>query len=251
MIKKPVADGASGLHYSGQTYMNNVQMMTQSICPAGTIGYTDPTFSLRFTNGVAPSQPLPIDKNTNRISASAIQNYVDNTLVPSGKVPEVKGTIDEQIQADKSFYASVKSEYCFYEMRYIAALTQFITEVSATNATATSGQAPLTTTINLNITLNTLLEIMNYVGNKRARAVNDRNKDIFVANVKINKRLEELNAQQAFLNSSNVRAKTQTEMMRYSKEKNNAMNIQIMFFVALNVVALGTVFIVYKNVKTA
>jgi hypothetical protein len=36
-------------------------------------------------------------------------------------------------------------------------------------------------------------------------------------------------------------------MMRYSAEKNRSMNIQIMFFVALNVVALGTVLTVYKN----
>jgi hypothetical protein len=251
MTKTPIVDGASGLHYSGQTYMNNVQLITQSICPDAAISYTDPNFSAQYPNGVSPSQPLPIDPTTNRISSSAIHDYVEGTLIPGGKVPDQMATIDAQIQADRSFYASVKSEYCFYETRYIAALTQFIKEVSSTNATATSGQAALTTTINLNVTLNTLLEIMNYVGNKRARAVNDRNNDIFIANQKINKRLGELTAQQAFLNSSNVRLKTQSEMMRYSKEKNNAMNIQIMFFVALNVVALGTVFIVYKNVKSA
>jgi len=248
-VKTPIMDGTSGLHYSGKVYTNNVQMMTQNICPAGTVSYTDPTFTARFPNGVTPTQPLAIDPTTKRITASAIQNYVDNTLTPAGKVPEVKATIDEQIMADRTFYASVKSEYCFYEMRYIGALTQFITEVSALNATASSGQAPLTATINLNVTLNTLLEIMNYVGNKRARAVNDRNNDIFKANEKINARLSELAGQQAFLQSSDVRIKTQSEMMRYSKEKNNAMNIQIMFFVALNVVALGTVFVVYKNVK--
>ena len=249
MTKTPIADGASGLHYSGQVYMNNVQMMTQEICSGGPVSYTDPNFSTQFPNGVTPSQSLPIDPTTNRITASAIHDYVENILIPGGKVPDQMATIDAQIQADRTFYASVKTEYCYYEARYIGALTQFITEVSSTQATATSGQAALATTIKLNVTLNTLLEIMNYVGNKRARAVNDRNNVIFVANQKVNKRLGELNAQQSFLQSSDVRLKTQSEMMRYSKEKNNAMNIQIMFFVALNVVALGTVFVVYKNVK--
>ena len=36
--------------------------------------------------------------------------------------------------------------------------------------------------------------------------------------------------------------------MRYSAEKSRAMNIQIVFFVALNVVALGTIITVYKTV---
>jgi hypothetical protein len=40
-------------------------------------------------------------------------------------------------------------------------------------------------------------------------------------------------------------------MMRFSGEKNRAMNIQIMFFVALNVVAIGTVMSVYGSMKPA
>jgi hypothetical protein len=54
-----------------------------------------------------------------------------------------------------------------------------------------------------------------------------------------------------FLTTGDVKFKTYEEMMRYSKEKNQAMSIQIMFFVALNVVALGTVISVYTGTKTA
>jgi hypothetical protein len=36
-------------------------------------------------------------------------------------------------------------------------------------------------------------------------------------------------------------------MMRFSAEKNRAMTIQILFFVGLNVVALGTVLTVYRG----
>ncbi len=248
-MKTPILDGASGLHYSGQTYMNNVQMMTNNICSGQTISYSDPAFSTPYANGVAPSgNQLPIDKNTKRVAASALEGYV-NTLIQQNVIPDQMPTIDSQIAADTAFYTNLQSEYCYYETRYLAALTQFITEVSNTNATATSGQAALNKTIQLNQTLNTLLEIMNYIGNKRARAVNDRNNLINVANEKINTRLADLRSQQTYLQSSDVRIKTQTEMMRFSKEKNNAMNIQIMFFVALNVVALGTVFVVYKNVR--
>jgi len=248
MNKTPVLDGVSGLRYSGQTYMNNVPTMSTSIC-SNTITYTDPTFKTPFPLGVAPMpNNLTVDQTTNRISTAAIQGYVQQ-LQTSGKIPREVGTITEQIAADKLFYANVQTEYCYYEARYIAALSQFITEVSNSNATPNSGQAALNDTIAFNKTLNTLLEIINYVGNDRAQKVNNRNSEINSANQKINNRLAELHAQQEFLNSSDVRLQTQSEMMRYSKEKNSAMNIQIMFFVALNVVALGTVFMVYKNVR--
>jgi len=248
MNKTPVLDGVSGLHYSGQTYMNNVPTMSASICST-TITYTDPKLRTPFPLGVAPMpNNLSIDPTTNRISTAAIQGYVQQ-LQESGRVPREVGTITEQIAADKLFYANVQTEYCYYEARYIASLAQFITEVSNNNATPTSGQAALNDTIAFNKALNTLLEIINYVGNDRAQKVNNRNSEINSANQKINDRLAELQAQQAFLNSSDVRLQTQSEMMRYSKEKNSAMNIQIMFFVALNVVALGTVFMVYKNVR--
>jgi hypothetical protein len=105
--------------------------------------------------------------------------------------------------------------------------------------------------VNLNIRLNTLLEILNYVSNLRASAVNSRAPQITEANTKLKEAIKKLQEQKTLLESSDVRIRTQEEMMRYSSEKSRAMNIQIMFFVGLNVVALGTIITVYKTMKGA
>jgi len=187
---------------------------------------------------------LPIDDSTKRISQSALHGYVDN-LVSSGKIPGQQPDFDKQMVADAAFYAAVKSEYCFYESRYVAALTQFMNLVADPRGADSS--AALTATVSLNKRLNSLLEIMNYVGNDRAQKVNARSPTINAANDALQQKIGILKEQQDFLNSSDVRIRTQEEMMRYSAEKSRAMNIQIMFFVALNVVALGTILTVYKG----
>lgn len=243
MQKNPIQDGTSGLHYSGQIYMNQVARITAPICTGSSVSYTQ--VDEVFPNGVSTTA-LSIDPTTKRISNSALQGYVDG-LKASGKIPGPNLDINRQIAVDKAFYAAVQAEYCHYEKRYLAALTQFITVISS--STGGNGQDALNKTIALNKRLNSLIEIIGYVGNDRARQVNNRNDSINRANQDINSKLSKLKAQQDFLQSSNVRLRTQEEMMRYSKEKNSAMNIQIMFFVALNVVALGTVFMVYKNVR--
>lgn len=246
-IKDGIQDGASGLHYSGKTYLNQVQQMTGPMCTSTSATYAQ--VNEVFPNGVASnSNSLVIDPVTQRISSAAVLAHVQQ-LKTSNVIPGQVGDLTEQIRRDQLFYAALMNEYCFYEARYKAALTTFISEVSETNAGANAGAVSLQATINLNKKLNLILEVMNHVGNERAQAVNTRNEAINTANAQINAKLQELQVQQNFLQSSDVRLQTQTEMMRFSKEKNSAMNTQIMFFIALNVVAVGTMLTVYKNLK--
>jgi hypothetical protein len=246
-MKTGIQDGTSGLHYSGQTYLNQVNQMTGTMCGTTTATYAQ--VNEVFPNGVAPvTDTLTINPDTQRISVASLQSHVQS-LQTSGVIPGQMADITQQIQKDQLFYAAMINEYCFYEKRYTAALTQFITEVSAPNATPNAGEVALQATIKLNKKLNILLEVMNYIGNQRATSVNNRSNQINEANNQINTRLQDLRIQQNFLQSSDVRLQTQTEMMRFSKEKNSAMNTQIMFFITLNVVALGTMLTVYKNLK--
>jgi len=244
-MKTGIQDGTSGLHYSGKMYLNQVNQMTSSICSSATVAY-DKVDEV-FPRGVASSL-LTVDPQTQRISTMAIQGHIQ-TLQNSGIIPGQIADITQQIAKDQVFYAAVRQEYCFYEARYTAALSRFIADVSAPNAEANAGAASLAKTVALNKKLNSILEVMNAVGNQRATSVNSRNTAINAANNQINTRLNELKEQQNFLQSSDVRLQTQNEMMRYTKEKNSAMNIQIMFFITLNVVAIGTLLTVYKNLK--
>ena len=228
----PVQDGASGLHYSGRVYTNQMQQLSSDICNAATAS-PDQIGDI-MPNSISTTV-LPIDESTKRISHSALQGYVQERI-SLGLIPGQMGDFDKQMAADSAFYAAVQAEYCFYEARYVAALTQFMTLVADPN-----GAKP--------IAVSDMLEIMNLVSNDRAHKVNARGPNINDANSSLQEKIAILTSQQDLLQSSDARIRTQEEMMRFSAEKSRAMNIQIMFFVALNVVALGTIFTVYKSVK--
>lgn len=241
--KSPTDDGASGLHYSGQIYANASTQLSADLC-SGATASVDQIGDV-FPNGVS-SPNLPVDESTKRISATAVQGHVGQ-LVSSGVIPGQLGDFDQQMAADLAFYKAVQAEYCFYEARYTAALTQFIQLATAPQGADSS--AALQATVTINRRLNSLLEVINFVGNDRAQKVNGRSPQIDNANAALDSKIQILQQQQVFLTSGNVKIKTYDEMMRYSKEKNHAMSIQIMFFVALNVVALGTVISVYNGTR--
>ena len=244
MVRSPVPDGASGLHYSGKLYMNEAAQLSQDICQGGS-ATADQIYDVS-ANSISTAS-LPIDPQTNRISAAALQGYVD-TQIAAGVIPGESGTLDAQLKADAAFYAAVKAEYCFYEARYIAALTQFLTLASVQAGVDQAAlKKVLDQTVVLNKRLNSLLEIVAYVGNQRAQATNNRSSQITSANKALGEKLAVLAEQKNFLESSDATIQTQQEMLRYSAEKGRAMNIQIMVFVALNVVALGTVLTVYRS----
>jgi len=238
----PTRDGASGLHYSGRLYANEFNATSAELCTG--------SVSSDKINDVMPKSvstaTMAIDPNTKRIDAGQLANYVKG-LEAQGLVPGVKPSFELQMTIDKAFYNAVQTEFCFYQLRYVAALKQFLTLVASPQGGDTT--VTLNTTVNLNKRLNSLLEIMNYVANSRAKTVDIRAPQIIDANKKLQEKIIQLNAQKEFLMTSDVRIRTQEEMMRYSAEKSRAMNIQIMFFVALNVVALGTIITVYKTIK--
>lgn len=244
----PTAEGASGLHYSGPIYMNQAPRLSTSLCD-GITASVDQIGDV-YPNSIS-SASLTIDQSTHRVSQSALQGHVES-LVGKGLIPGQVGDFSKQMGADKAFYAAVQSEYCFYEARYVAALSQFLNLVAAQPPADTGAvQSALSQTITLNRRLNSLLEVINYVGNQRAQQVNARGPAIEKANADIQAKLAVLNSQKEFLEKSDATTRTQAEMMRFSAEKNRAMSIQIMFFVALNVVAIGTVLTVYRGLPSS
>lgn len=245
--RTPTYDGVSGLQYSGRVYTNQFAQLSQDICTDTAVASVDQLNDV-MPNSISTTT-LPVDDSTGRISQSAIQGYVEN-LVGTGVIPGQMASFDQQMQADKKFYTAIQIEYCWYESRYKTALSQFLTLVAQPQgADPNAVQGALDATVALNKRLNSLLEVLNYVGNERARSVNNRNPRIDEANAGLEKKLAVLRQQQEMLTSGTGRIQTQEEMVRYSAEKSRAMNIQIMFFVALNVVALGTVLTVYKSLR--
>jgi hypothetical protein len=244
--KSPVYDGTSGLNYSGRVYTNEfTPMSSKSICDSSM------SVSLDKIGEVMPhsvsSTTLPVDDSTKRISSGTLSGYVNN-LESQGLIPGQKGTMDEQNKADKKFYDDVQTEYCFYEVRYKAAVTQFLSVIAnPTTANDPKVKEYLGVAMDLNKRLNSLLEILNYVGNERARAVNSRAPQLDSASKILKEKIAELTAQKNWLGGSDIKIQTQAEMIRFSAEAAQAMNIQIATFVALNVVAIGAAITVYKS----
>jgi hypothetical protein len=243
--KTPVPDGASGLHFGGHIYTNPSEKLATDICNGATVS---PAQIGDIMPKSISSTTLPVDDSTHRIQASALQSYVSQ-LTQTGAIPGTMQTFDEQMKADTTFYTAVNAEYCFYETRYVVALTEFLGLVSNPTSDPSTTTAALNAVVGLNKRLNSLIEILNAVTNERAQQVQTRGPKLDAANATLNKRLAALTAQQKFFTSSDVRLRTQEEMMRFSAEKNHAMNIQIGFFVALNVVAIGAVLTVYRSTK--
>lgn len=244
--RSPTYDGVSGLQYSGRVYTNQFSQLSADICKDAAAGQVQ-------INDVMPNSisttTLTVDETTGRISKSAVQSYVEN-LVGTGAIPGQMTSLEKQSQEDKRFYDRVQKEYCFYEARYKAALQHFLSLAAQPQGSDPKAiQDALDATTALNKRLNSLLEVLNYVGNERAQRVNGRSAQLDAANAGLEQKLEVLRQQQAMLTQGSGRIQTQEEMVRYSAEKSRAMNIQIMFFVALNVVALGTVLTVYKSLR--
>jgi hypothetical protein len=100
----------------------------------------------------------------------------------------------------------------------------------------------------LNIRLNSVLEVMNYLTQERVSHVNSVTTTANRANTNINEKLTRLQKTYAMLSSDNAIVMTQKESVRYTEEKNAHNSNQIGLWTALNVVALATIFYVYKSV---
>jgi len=245
--RNPVREGGSGLHYSGRVYTNQFNQLASDTC--GGISVTLDQVGDQYPGPMISSNSLRPDDTTKRIPPTQLANYIQ-TKINDGTIPGMLNNFDEQMKADLAFYTAAQAEYCFYEARYKVALDKFLDMVSQQGGADPSATDYLNNAvIPLNQRLNGLLEIMNFVANDRATKVNNRSPNINSANTELNAKIEVLRGQQIALTASNARTRTQEEMVRYSAEKSHAMNIQIIFFVALNVVALGTILTVYKNTR--
>jgi archaellum biogenesis ATPase FlaH len=125
-----------------------------------------------------------------------------------------------------------------------------VTATKVTNPTVANNSAAkkiLPKTKTLNNRVNLILEVMNYLAQDRVQYVNANTEAINKLNKNVNGKLETLRKSYNLLNSDNAIVTTQKEAIRYTTEKNNYTSNQIAAWAALNVVALGTIFYVYRS----
>jgi hypothetical protein len=245
---------------ASNTYMTNMPAVgSLEVCDPPNNSYTDDDMMALFAGGVVDlkgqTMLLP-DPQTNRIKRDQLILWV-NDLQTAGNIParpmikvgnNWEVDMNALVKQDAAFYNKLHTEYCYYEARYRYALKMFLDLVTnPTVANNTAAAALLPKVKNLNNRLNLLLEVMNYLATDRVNYVNANTEAINKLNGNINGKIAQLSKSYNMLNADDAIVTTQREAIRYTTEKNNYTTNQIAVWAALNIVAMGTIFYVYRT----
>jgi hypothetical protein len=231
------------------------QQAVANVCPPPAKFYTQGDLLTMFKNGVASDMLVP-DSATGRIPVAQLAAHVQK-LQGSGVLarrPEVRvgngyeTNMDKLIQNDANLFDRLNTEYCYYEQRYRYSLKLFLSKATSRTQTDNAiAQVTLQNTKLLNQRLNSVLETMNYLAASRVDMVNQNKEVINRYNKSINEKLGALKVTHDMLSKNDAIVRTQKEAVRYTEEKNNYTTNQISVWAALNVLALATIFYVYRN----
>jgi hypothetical protein len=215
-----------------------------------------------FADGILPMSLPPMP---NGLAAEEwVQEYV-RQLDASGRLPkpaeakkvvtnmfgspEEKDPLAEYTDQERAFQEKVKSEYCWYERRYFAALDMFLSSVSnasfrgQTEAVAT--RLDMAKLLNQKVTL--LTQIVNGIAKFRFAQHTRFQGDINALNTGLKERQKQLLEQANILSRETAAADLHKNMVSYTVEKNKANQNMLTLFGILNIVAIGMVYYIAQS----
>ena len=223
-------------------------MSSSLVCPT-------PALPFDSSKGISTTTFTP-DATTGRVPAAQVESYITSlrskgllSSAPSStSYTASPGTLSAQINADAKTFTAIQAEYCYYQGQYKTALSEYLTNATSSdtslNAAATK---KINDVIKLNLRLNSLIEIMNSLSQERANNVQSNKDSINKWNADISQKLSGLQDQYNRIKRNDTTILTQTKMMEFSKEKNNAISNQIGLYIALNIAAVGMIFFVSRS----
>lgn len=226
-----------------------------TVCPEPKAAYSNDELLTLFKGGVA-SDALSPDPSTGRINVAALKAHV-TALTTAGIIKvrplqtvekDTETDMRKQVDNDIELYSKLQTEYCYYEQRYKYAFKKFLKLATGSNDSDNRvAQTMIQTAKRLNMRLNSVLEVMNYLAAARVPIIDELKSDINTKNGSINEKLERLRIGYDMLTRDNAIILAQKEMVRYTEEKNNYNTNLITAWAAANVIALGVIFYVYRN----
>ncbi len=242
------------------SYFGNVPPITSpDVCPIGPAQFTDEELQAEFPNKLSNSG-FTQDEATGRIPVHLLQQQYNTLLaaglikpvpvkqVGSGETVTTEPDILQQQADDAALYNKFREEYCFYEQRYRFALRKFLEKSTSRMTTDnTDAQKYLNFTVRLNRSLNSLIEFMNYMSSMRVDTTNSYVDSINTLNKTIEERRKELQNVANILTKNDGIISVQKEMVNFTSQKNRYATNQISVWAALNVLALATIFYVYRS----
>ena len=187
-----------------------------------------------------------------RIGSGSNKSYLQvrpSTDMPTGTGdfdPTVATNLNLMITQDANMLTKMNAEYCYYYKRYEYALGEFLKEAAKPGG---DSSGPLTLATEFNNRLNAFVQILDYIAKQRVSSLNGTTEFINNINRSLDGKKEELNKQAAFLKENNAILRTRKEMIRFTEEKNNHITNQISLWAALNILAIASIFTVYRSMK--
>lgn len=207
--------------------------------------------SLTLTDGLASQawlegQITTLETNKRLPMTTDIKNVASTPF----NSPDSKDPLNEYVVKENEFTQQLKSEYCFYEIRYFAALDRFlqaVADASLRNDKAVVIQQRLDTARKLNQKLNVLTQLANAISKYRYRSTEKFNQEINSINQGLKSRGDQLIEQAKILEKETAAADLHKRMVEYTVEKNKANTNLLGLYAALNVVALGMIFYIART----
>jgi hypothetical protein len=241
---------------ANNNYVTNIpKSPLGDVCPEPPDYINDTDLMTMYRNGVASDILVP-DESTGRVPVAQLQSHVQNlqgsgvlkprpTILVAGKS---ETDMSKLLAQDTELFNGLREEYCYYEQRYRYALKIFLQKAtSREGGDNNAARAMLNNTKLLNVRVNSVLEVMNYLAQARAPVTNENKDRINEYNQSILDKLKKAQNMYNLLKRDNAMIVTQREMVRYTAEKNNYTTNKITLWASLNLIALATIFYVYRN----
>jgi hypothetical protein len=187
-------------------------------------------------------------EDTNRIPRPT--QTLDNLQSNMYGAPQDVDPLASFVQKDNEVQNNLKTEYCFYEKRYLSVLDAFLTSVgdaSLNGNNASTVDTRLNQVISINQKLILLSQIINQISISRYNSAQKYQTDINSLNETLKGKQLKLQEQRNVLLKENASLDVNKRMVEYTSEKNRANNNLLAIYAALNVVAIAMVFYIAKT----
>ena len=167
-----------------------------------------------------------------------------------GGAPEAMDPLKTFVEKDQQLQVNLKKEYCFYELRYFAALDSFLSSIASTTLGASRDQllkSKLDLTRMLNQKLTLLTQITNEISKSRYQQSQGLQGEINSVNTNLEKRRSELLEQQEILSRETAAADLHKRMVEYTTEKNKANTNLLTLYGILNITAIAMIFYISRT----
>lgn len=165
-----------------------------------------------------------------------------------------QGILNDLGKTESATMQKIQQEYCFNYIRYKYCLETLFDKLIMTSkltslpdADRADIQSKLTRAKTYNERLNDIIQITNYIAQKRASEMRQQNAEINSMNTSIKSTFDTLQGHSKMLNSENSITDLRKRMVEYTEEKNrSAMNL-LSLYGFLNLVAIGLLFYVARS----